>query len=269
MAAVNPPRRRAGALLWLLTLQFFVVETVAQLRWDAGSYSRADDVISDLGTAVSPARLLMNASFVLQGLLIVGGVLLLRPALRGGAGRAAQVLLGLCGLGVLLVGFFPSDANGTLHAVGAVAHFIGGGVGLIALAYAVRPRSEALGTTLALLGLVGTGMTVFFLAGVVELLGEGGTERGAAYVVPIGLALAGVVLWRLGTDADPEPVDGAAPTKRQLRAQERAEREEQARQRDTALEAAAARQASTPSSADDEDDEDPWAPSVRDDQRRR
>ena len=37
--------------------------------------------------------------------------------------------------------------------------------------------SEVLGTTLALLGLVGTAMTVFFLTGVVDYLGEGGTER--------------------------------------------------------------------------------------------
>jgi hypothetical protein len=37
MGRVNATRLRSGALLWLLTLQFFVVETVAQLQWDAGS----------------------------------------------------------------------------------------------------------------------------------------------------------------------------------------------------------------------------------------
>jgi hypothetical membrane protein len=260
---VTANRLRLGALLWLLTLQFFVVETVAQLRWQ-GSYSRSDDVISDLGTALSPARTLMNLSFVVQGALIVGGALLLGPALRGRAARVAQVLLVLAGLGVLLVGVFPSDGVGTLHAVGAVAHFVGGGVGLIALAYAVRPRSEALGTTLALLGIVSTAMTVFFLTGVVQWLGEGGTERGAAYPIPIGLALAGVVLWRLGTDVR---ADGR-PARRQLREQDRAEREEQARLRDQALEAAAARQRGIPDPVED-DDEDPWAPSVREDRHRR
>jgi hypothetical membrane protein len=260
---VTANRLRLGALLWLLTLQFFVVETVAQLRWQ-GSYSRVDDVISDLGTAVSPARTLMNLSFVVQGALIIGGALLLGPALRGRAARVAQVLLTIAGLGVLLVGVFPSDGVGTLHAIGAVAHFVGGGVGLIALAYAVRPRSEALGTTLALLGLIGTALTVFFLTGVVEWLGEGGTERGAAYVIPIGLALAGVVLWRLGTEV--EPAAGEPGSRRALREQERAERERQARLRDDALEAAAARQEAphpAPSVEDDvnaEDDEDPWAP---------
>jgi hypothetical membrane protein len=269
---VTANRLRLGALLWLLTLQFFVVETVAQLRWP-GSYSRVDDVISDLGTAVSPAHTLMNVSFVLQGALIIGGALLLGPALRGRAARVAQVLLVLAGLGALLVGVFPSDGGaGTLHAIGAVTHFVGGNVGLIALAYAVRPRSELLGTVLALLGVIGTALTVFFLFGVVEWLGEGGTERGAVYLVMIGLALAGAALWRFGPDV--ESADGR-PTRQELREQERAEREEQTRRRDEALEAAAARQQAdrTPEPADDEpadgeDDEDPWAPSVREDRRR-
>ncbi|WP_448623641.1 DUF998 domain-containing protein [Geodermatophilus sp. URMC 64] len=250
MGPVTANRLRNGALLWLLTLQFFVVETVAQLQWP-GSYSRVDDVISDLGTAFSPAHMVMNASFVAQGALILGGALLLRPALRGRAAVVTQVLLGIAAVGVLLVGVFPSDGNGALHAVGAVAHLLGGGLGLIALAYAVRPRSEALGTTLAVLGLVGTALTIFFLDDVVEWLGRGGTERGAAYVIPIGLALAGAALWRLGADGD---------ERQARREEERAARAEQARQRDEALEAIA-----RPAAQDDdvEEPEDPWAPSVR------
>ena len=50
MDAVNPNRLRWGALAWLLTLQFFVVETIAQARFE-GAYSRTDDVISALGAA--------------------------------------------------------------------------------------------------------------------------------------------------------------------------------------------------------------------------
>src|SRR5687768_4963924 len=196
MGAVNPNRLRWGACAWLLTLQFFVVEAVAESRF-TGPYSRADDVISALGAADSPARQLMNASFVLQGALILAGTLLLRRALLRGAAQAVPVLLGAAALGVLLVGVFPLDGNATLHAIGAVLYLVGGGLGLIALAYAVRPRSEALGSALALLGLVGTAATVLFLTGVTSYLGDGGTERVAAYVLPIGLALAGPGLWRL------------------------------------------------------------------------
>ena len=286
MGRVNRNRLRYGALAWLLTLQFFVAEFVVQLQWPV-HYSRADRVISDLGTAVSPAATLMNASFVVQGVLIAGGALALRPALHGAAARVALVLLTLSGLGVLLVGVFPSDANSTVHSVGAVLHFVGGGLGLIALAYGVRPRSEALGTTLALLGLIATAATIFFLTGVTEFLGEGGTERFAGYPIPIGLALAGAALWRFGAGAGSR--QEAGPTRRELKEQQRAARAEQDRLRDEALEAAAERAAASrdtrnmapvpaaePGSdhgtdngpdddaePDDIDPEDPWAPPVR------
>ena len=252
MAPVTANRLRWGALAWLLTLQFFVVETVVQLQMPFG-YSRTRDVISALGAAVSPGATLMNASFVVQGVLILGGALLLRPALRGGAATAAVVLLGVSAVGVLLVGAFPLDGVLAAHRTGAALHLVGGGLGLIALAYAVRPRSELLGTTLAILGLIDIAGTVFFLAGVTHFLGEGGTERAAAYVLPIGLAIAGVALWRMG--ADPAADDERA----QLRAEReaaRATKAERDRERDAALEAAAARRA--------DDDEDHWTTTAGD-----
>jgi len=251
MEPVNANRLRWGALAWLLTLQFFVVEAIAQSRY-GGAYSRADDTISALGASDSAAHQLMNASFVLQAALILVGAVLLRPVLLRGAGQVAPVLLAVAAVGVLLVGVFPSDGNALVHAIGAVAHLLGGGLALIALAYAVRPRSEVLGTTLALLGLVGTAGTVFFLTGVTEYLGEGGTERVAAYVIPVGLAVAGAALWRL---AGPGSSDRQAE-----RAAARREQEERARERDAALEAAARRDA--PPTADDDPD-DHWAPVER------
>ncbi|MGY2003020.1 DUF998 domain-containing protein [Blastococcus sp. SYSU DS1024] len=268
MAAVTAHRLRWGALAWVLTLQFFVAEAVAQARY-AGSYSRTDDVISALGAADSAGRQVMNASFVVQAALILGGALLLLPALRGGAARAVPVLLGAAALGVLLVGVFPTDGNGTLHALGAVLYLAGGGLGLIALAYAVRPLSEALGTTVVLLGILATAATVFFLAGVTRYLGEGGVERAAAYPLPITLALTGLVLWRLGRRGDVAPAESPL---RAARAQEQARRAEQARARDEALESAAGRDRRTGATTadghdadghdadgEDADPEDPWA----------
>jgi hypothetical membrane protein len=244
MAGVNPTRLRWGACAWLLTLQFFVVEALVQRRYD-GSYSRTDDVISALGAADSPAHQLMNASFVVQAALILGGALLLRPA------RVVPVLLGAAAAGVLFVGVFPTDGDATVHATGAVVYLVGGGLGLIALAYAVRPRSEVVASALALLGVVGTAATVFFLTGVTRYLGEGGTERVAAYVLPIGLALAGAELWRLGSATGPDRA-----TRRADRDRERVEQAERDRQRDAALEAAAGR---APDITDAPDTDDPWA----------
>jgi hypothetical membrane protein len=241
------PRKRitAGALAWVLTLQFFVVETIAiAQRRSALPYSRSAEVISALGDSVSPGAPLMNASFVVQAALIGLGAVALLPALRGRAARPAVALLGVAALGVLLVGAFPRTSElQALHTTGAVLYLVGGGLGLVALAYAVRPWSEALGTTLVLLGLFGTAMTVFYGAGVVGFLGEGGTERAAAYVLPIGLALAGPALWWLTGNRD-EPRAGG-PTRRQRRAlareEERLARARRSAERDDALEAAARR----------------------------
>ena len=254
MGAVTSNRLRWGALTWVLTLQFFVVEAVAEARYVA-PYSRLHDVISALGAADSPARQAMNASFVVQAALILGGALLLAPALRGGAGRATTALLGVASLGVLLVGVVPIDGNGTVHAVGAVLYLVGGGLGLVALAYAVRPHSEALGTTVVLLGMVAVATTIFFLAGVTGFLGVGGTERAAAYPLPIALALTGIALWWI----DRRPADTPGGTSfREEREREQARRAEQARARDAALETASRRR-ETPEDPEDIDPEDPWA----------
>ena len=257
-------RLRWGALAWLLTLQFFVAETIAELRVD-GPYSRIDDVISELGAGGSPGAPLMNASFVLQGLLIAAGALLLRPALPRPGGGAAPVLLSIAGAGVLVVGIVPLDADGQVHAAGAVAYFLGSSVGLLALAQALRPRSELVGSVLAVLGVVATAMSVFFLTGITRYLGEGGTERAAAYLLPVGLAFAGVAVARLGPAPAAEPgaeAGDAVPSRRELRAQERAaERAEAGRQ-------AAGREAAPepPAAGTDgqgEGEEDHWTSSRR------
>jgi hypothetical membrane protein len=267
---VTDSRYRWGGLAWVLTLQFFLVEAIAAAQY--GGYSYSADVISDLGTADSAARLLMNASFVLQGVLIAAGVLLLGPGLAGTGGRLARVLLVLAGLGVVTVGLFPADGSATVHEIAAGAHLLGGSIGLIAVAYAVRPRSEGLGTTLAVLGLVGVIGTIFFGSAVFLGLGEGGMERVAAYVIPIGLAVAGIALWRQKDDwLELTNADGT-PSRRQLREDARIERAQRAAERDAALEAAARRAAERPAApapaapTDDDDDfdpDDPWAPRRR------
>jgi len=275
---VRGNRLRWGALGWVLTLQFFVVEAIVQLRY-TGPYSRADNTISDLGASASPAHSAMNASFVVQAALILVGVALLLPALRRAAARLAQALLALCAIGVLMVGVWPEGTVSALHTTGAVLYLAGGAAGLLALAYAVRSRSEAVGTALAVLGLVGAAATIFFADSVTEYLGRGGTERVAAYVIPVGLAVAGAALWWMSRTTGALPEAAAAPSRRELRAEARAEQAERIRERDAALEAAArrreepepARPVTAAEPADDPadgefdevDPEDPWATPIR------
>lgn len=258
--SLSRTRYLLGSAAWLLTLQFFVLETVAIARFPG--YSRTGQVISDLGTDLSPGAGVMNASFIAQAVLIVVGALALRPGLLGLGGRLAVVGLSAAGLGTLLVGLFPADTGGGAHTVGAALYLLGGGLGLLALAYGVRPRSEAVGTTLALLGLAGIIGTVLFGASVTGFFGRGGTERLAAYVLPLGLALVGALLARQRDDWQVVVPTGeeATLTKRQRRELERAEAFDRARERDEALEALALKKeqqrTGTPARTDDPGNED-------------
>ena len=203
----------------------------------------------------------MNASFVVQAALILAGALLLRPGLLRAPGRSRRCCWACRRSASCSSGSSPATATRWCTRSGPSRHLVGGGLGLIALAYAVRPRSEVLGTTLALLGLVGTAATVFFLTGVTEYLGEGGTERVAAYVHP---RRAGRRRARAVAAGRPRVGRPAAPSARRP-AREQAER---ARERDAALEAAARRKhrgrtAARPTTADEDDLDDHWAPVER------
>ena len=69
----------AGGLCWLLSLEFFVGQAVAQAAWTGAPYTLVNNEVSDLGITVcetvkgqylcSPLHTLMNASFILAGVL--------------------------------------------------------------------------------------------------------------------------------------------------------------------------------------------------------
>jgi hypothetical protein len=89
-----------GAGWWALCFQFFVAEQIARLRWP-GQYSMSMNWISDLGTANSPLYWVMNGSFVLQGVLIsVGAILMGRLFPAKWSYRIALLLFLASGLGV-------------------------------------------------------------------------------------------------------------------------------------------------------------------------
>jgi hypothetical membrane protein len=142
-----------GSVLWTLCLQYFIAEAIAISGWP-GSYSLRENYISDLGAAhcgasaggpvgaqsviCSPLHLLMNASFLLQGLLIVFGALLVRPSFpKRGLWTAAMRLIGFAGVGVFVVGLAPEDVAPKLHFVGAVANLVCCNAGMAAMGIAM------------------------------------------------------------------------------------------------------------------------------------
>jgi hypothetical membrane protein len=192
---------RLGAILWIACVQFFLAEQVVRRAWTI-PYSFATNYVSDLGATgcsalvCSPWHTLMNASFVLQGILIAGGAVLTWKRWNL-LGRVGMALLVVCGLGVLVVGFVPEDGNAGLHRLGAALHFLGGGLGLITVGFTLRRSgfgliSMAIGLAVVWVTLVlGQGDSVW-----VRQFGVGAVERVAAYGIAGWMAMAGGWLWR-------------------------------------------------------------------------
>jgi hypothetical membrane protein len=184
-----------GAGWWALCFQFFVAEQIARMRWP-GHYSMTGNWISDLGTANSPLHWIMNGSFVVQGVLISVGAILMRRLFPAKASyRVALLLFLVSGVGVLVVGLVPEDSNAQVHRVAALAHLLAGNlamilIGVAMLAGAARVRFRGVITLLA--GLLG--LTALVLLG----LGEkdvGTFERMAAYPLTLWLTWMGWIMF--------------------------------------------------------------------------
>ena len=138
-----PNPHRLGGLVWILAIQFFVVQAVVQSAWTT-PFSLTKNFISDLGNTkcgsyptdssmlvCSPWHAWMNASFILLGLTILLGVVLLRDAFSPGPMRAVGLgLLAAAGLGHIVVGLFPENVNIAAHKIGAGLNFIAGNLAL-------------------------------------------------------------------------------------------------------------------------------------------
>ncbi|MCZ2402612.1 DUF998 domain-containing protein [Paenarthrobacter sp. Z7-10] len=228
-AAQNLPARNArlqlagtrslvGAWAKISILQYFLAEAAVIAGW-AGPlpYSRRLDVISDLGArscgvydgraVCSPLHILMNVSFIVQGVAMMVGAVLLSTALfriaarpepptavkRPGWAILTRLLVGLSGLGVMVVGFVPEDVDTPLHFAGASVFFVAGGLSLLALWWSWR-RLRLISWFLLLCGTLSLVSTILFA--LVPALERGTLERLMAYPITLGLSLVGVTVTR-------------------------------------------------------------------------
>lgn len=201
---------RLGAIFWLLTVEFFIVQAIAQSAWPA--YSMLTDDISNLGYTAcgaaaldggpprcSPLHMLFNAGMVLNGVLIVLGVWFTRKLWPASpvTTTALWLLAVGGGDGTILVGLFPLNVHLPMHTVGAILALFVACFGLLLLGGVMwRSRPGFAYYTLATGAL---GLVAFILYGL-EIylgLGRGVMERLAAwphtvwYMVTGGLILAG------------------------------------------------------------------------------
>lgn len=212
-----------GALAKLSVLQYFVVEAAVIGAWAGPEpYSRRTGYISDLGAlgcgefsgrdVCSPAHLLMNASFVVQGIGMMVGALLLSSAVIGIAARAgvrlavapgrrspsvaafaARSLSLTAGAGTVIVGLVPEDAGSGWHVAGAVMYFAAGGLALLVVGWLWRKQTP-LGWFILACGAVS--LAALITGGVTGMrVPEPGTlERLMGYPITIGMAALGLVV---------------------------------------------------------------------------
>ncbi len=192
---------RAGPVVWILSVQYFVVQVVVASAFEPG-YGWGANTISDLGNTrcaayggrpvCSPLHVLMNASFVVLGITMCAGAILVARLLADG--RLGFACLGLAGLGTIVVGLVPENRIPGLHQAGAALPFVLGNLGVLAVGASVgrlpggvRAASVAAGVV----GLVGLGL---FLSHTYVGLGTGGMERVTAYPQDVWLIGIGAYL---------------------------------------------------------------------------
>ena len=214
-------RQFIGAWSVLSVLQYFAAEAAVVMAW-AGPrpYDLRTGYISDLGAlncgiydgrqVCSPLNWLMNASFVVQGLgLLVGAVMLtsglLRVAARPGtrvgwsrrgpwlAAAAVRLLTGAAGAGTVVVGLVPEDAGSPWHYAGAVTYFVTGGAALLVLGLLWLRKT---GMAWFLVACGGVSLAAVATGGLTRMMvPEPGTlERLMGYPVTVGMAAAGLVI---------------------------------------------------------------------------
>ena len=198
---------RRGAVVWMLAIQFFIAQIIVQAAWTT-PFSLTANYISDLGNTTcgpypidsnmyvcSPWHAGMNASFIVQGVIILVGIALIYRAFPAGRTRTVGlVLLALAGPGSILVGLFPENVNTTPHTIGAAAHFVSGnlGVAVLGIALATVRRQIPLAIFSIISGVVGLLATALFISGNYLGTGIGGMERIAAYPLPLWLIVVGI-----------------------------------------------------------------------------
>ncbi|TQJ69511.1 putative membrane protein [Arthrobacter sp. SLBN-100] len=214
-------RQYIGAWSVLSVLQYFAAEAAVIGAW-AGPrpYDLRTGYISDLGAlhcgvfdgreVCSPLNWLMNASFVVQGLGMLLGALLLSSGLLRVAALAGtwvqrgrrrpwlaavwvRLLTGTAGAGTVIVGLVPEDAGSGWHYSGALMYFIAGAAALLVLGF-LWVRKTAMAWFILACGTVSAAALVTGGLTGMHVPEPGTLERLMAYPVTVGMATAGLVI---------------------------------------------------------------------------
>ncbi|WP_309104994.1 DUF998 domain-containing protein [Microbacterium sp.] len=210
--AARPRTATIGAILLIAgTLQFFIAHLITQAAWTSPAYSLWNNYISDLGATVcgpvlqnyvcSPLHPIMNAAFILQGVLLLIGIgLLIRSRLVHTRPRAWQIMVAIAGISWILVGLMPENVNLTGHSIGALPIFILGNIALIAAGISrstrTMPVARRSAVILGIAGLIGFILTAIAVSNPTGPIGIGVAERITVFPLQIWALIAGAAILR-------------------------------------------------------------------------
>lgn len=228
IAKVPPHHSRyvIGALCWILGLEWFIAQAIAQAAWTT-PYSLTQNFVSDLGAATcgpsslpsyhfyvcSPLHDVMNLSFIALGLLTLVGLVLLRPLWPSGClAMAGLIVLVLYGVGKIVVGLAPEDVRPALHALGALG-ILWGNLGIVLLGLATWQTRRWTALMSITVGVVGTVAFILLVLSSRLHLEVGLVERVADYPLPVWLAVLGARVFghRDAPDLSAHLPDSASP----------------------------------------------------------
>ena len=195
-----------GPLMWMLSIQYFIVQTVVAADWSIG-YSLSKNTISDLGNTTcgvyttrfvcSPLHNLMNISFIVLGLFMtVGAVFIYKEFKKRTLTRLGFYLLGIAGFGTMVVGVFPENTVSFLHLTGAVLALLIGNVGIAVLGWALEvPKTLRVYSVIS--GSFSLVALLLYVSSISAGIGLGEIERLAAYPQTIWLIVFGLYMSKI------------------------------------------------------------------------
>lgn len=196
-------RQLAGALCWLLGIQYYISEFITG-RWYRPTYHYRTDYMSVLGIVsctpqqCSPLHALMNSSFIAEGLLFFFGILLLRPRLPSNAAvRLSELYLAISNISLIGLGVFTQERI-RIHRLFAISHIVLGALGMLMLSagYMNRKNRKVMAILLHINGLAVLGSIALLMAsGYFTTIPEGLVERVSAYSVTDWMIIMGFVIF--------------------------------------------------------------------------
>lgn len=194
-----------GPIMWVLALQYFVVQLIVAAAWPK-PYDWANNLISDLGAVqtcgeymgryvCSPLSPLMNLSFIVFGITIaVGSVLIYTAFKRDRATRIGFFFMAFCGIATALVGLIPLDVSESWHMIVATPALLVGNLAIVILAVALRGVRTWFRIFSYLCGFVSLLAFALFAAGNDLGIGLGNMERVISYPFTLWMMVTGAYM---------------------------------------------------------------------------